>query len=518
METLFEKSILVNDAAKELATHIVIAVNTTFTVANDIYRKVPGSSFFYKYVHNSYQNDPFRLFLELLLVAFMIWYFVAKRYNPANPEIKLTEKEIQDLITEWEPEPLVPVLTDFQKQELERTPITMGQAGLKSKTIDGRERLNFSSYNFLGIMNQESTKEKAIEALRKYGVGTCGPPGFYGTLDVHLELEETIAKFLGTEAAIIYSQGFSCISSVIPAFSKRGDIIVADEGVNFAVQKGIQISRSHIKWFKHNDMDDLERVLKEVQIERKKKKLPLTRQFIIVEGVYANTGSICNLPRLLELKNEYKYRLMVEESMSVGVLGANGRGISEHYGIDASEIDMIISTMSNALASSGGFCAGSKEICEHQRLSGLAYTFSAALPAMLAVAAIEGVKYAESNPQAFSQLSQNSKSMHSALVKGISGLPLRIDGEPGSPIFHVRLTKPSEYRDDDERLLQEVVDWAAKDGILLTRAKYVINQEHMPCDPSIRVSISSGFIKRDIERAANVLRDGARKAFKNRRL
>jgi 7-keto-8-aminopelargonate synthetase-like enzyme len=158
-------------------------------------------------------------------------------------------------------------------------------------------------------MNQEHTNEKAIAALRKYGVGkrcagvgdfvtmeagsfhrramggtpdillpsstltpthphthtgSCGPPGFYGTLDVHVSLERELAHFMGAEAAIIYSQGFSCISSAIPAFAKRGDIIVADEGVSFAVQKGLQISRSVIHWFKHNDMQDLERVLAKV--------------------------------------------------------------------------------------------------------------------------------------------------------------------------------------------------------------------------------------------------------------
>jgi serine palmitoyltransferase len=134
-------------------------------------------------------------------------------------------------------------------------------------------------------MNHEQIKEKAILALRKYGVGSCGPPGFYGTIDVHLELESKIATFLGSEDAILYSQGFSCISSAIPAFSKRTDLIVADESVSFAVQKGMQVSRSTVKWFKHNDMADLERVLREVQQELKRKKAPLTRQFIVVEGV-----------------------------------------------------------------------------------------------------------------------------------------------------------------------------------------------------------------------------------------
>ena len=98
-------------------------------------------------------------------------------------------------------------------------------------------------------------------ALRKYGVGSCGPPGFYGTLDVHIELEKAIANFLNVDSAIIYSQGFSCISSAIPAFAKRGDFVVVDESVGLAIQKGVQISRSNISYFKHNDMKDLENIL-----------------------------------------------------------------------------------------------------------------------------------------------------------------------------------------------------------------------------------------------------------------
>ncbi len=174
------------------------------------------------------------------------------------------------LFLEWEPEPLVKDLSDFERFELEKLPTFTGTVGLKAKGLDGRERANFASFNFLGSNNSDLVKEKAIEALRTYGVGTCGPPGFYGTLDCHLELERRIADFVGQENSIIYSQGFSCISSVIPAFSKRGDVILADESVNFAVQKGLQISRSTVKYFKHNDMEDLERLMNLVAADRKK--------------------------------------------------------------------------------------------------------------------------------------------------------------------------------------------------------------------------------------------------------
>ena len=120
-----------------------------------------------------------------------------------------------------------------------------------------------------------------------------------GTLDIHIKLEQDIADFLGTEASIIYSQAFSTISSVIPAFAKRGDVIVADRGVNFAIQKGLQISRCTIRWYDHNDMDSLEHVLETVEKERRKRKAPLTRRFIVTEGIFDHDGAMSDLPKLV---------------------------------------------------------------------------------------------------------------------------------------------------------------------------------------------------------------------------
>lgn len=117
--------------------------------------------------------------------------------------------------------------------------------------------------------------------------------------DLHMDLERDIADFLGTEASILYSQDFSTISSVIPAFCKRGDVIVADRGVKFAIQKGLQISRSTIRWYDHNDLKSLEEVLESVERERKKKKWPLTRRFIVTEGIFEQDGAMVDLPKIV---------------------------------------------------------------------------------------------------------------------------------------------------------------------------------------------------------------------------
>jgi serine palmitoyltransferase len=307
--------------------------------------------------------------------------------------------------------------------------------GPKSKLSNGRTVSNLASYNFYNFNGNETLKEKAIQTLRTYGVGPCGPPGFYGTQDVHIKTEADVAAHLGVPACIIYAQSFSTISSVIPSFSKRGDIIVADKAINYAVRKGIQISRSTVRWYEHNDMEDLENVLKKVVKEQSRK--PLTRRFIISEGLFENIGDVANLPKLvcaqhicgledgvvtqranswqIELKLKYKFRLILDETWSYGVLGRTGRGITEAQNVDAAEVDMIIGSLSGPLCAAGGFCAGNEEVVEHQRISSASYTYSAALPALLSTTASETISLLQEQPEILTGLRDNIKAMRAQL-------------------------------------------------------------------------------------------------------
>lgn len=173
-------------------------------------------------------------------------------------------------------------------------------SGPKSKLSNGRTVTNLASYNFYNFVSNEQVKEKAIQTLRTYGVGPCGPPQFYGTQDVHMKAEADIASCLGTEGCIVYAHAFSTISSVIPAFCKRGDIIVADRASNYSIRKGLQISRSTVKYFEHNNMEDLERVLQKVIKEQAKR--PLTRRFIVTEGLSETVGDCVDLPKLVSFQ------------------------------------------------------------------------------------------------------------------------------------------------------------------------------------------------------------------------
>jgi serine palmitoyltransferase len=180
-------------------------------------------------------------------------------------------------------------------------------SGPKSKLANGRTVTNLASYNFYNLNANEQIKEKAIQTLRTYGVGPCGPPQFYGTQDVHMKTEADIATFLGTEGCIVYAQAFSTISSVIPSFCKRGDIIVADRAVNYSIRRGLEVSRSNVKWYNHNDMEDLERVVRKVAEEQAKKK-QLTRRFIVTEALFETIGDCTNLPKLVSLDTCEKAR------------------------------------------------------------------------------------------------------------------------------------------------------------------------------------------------------------------
>lgn len=155
--------------------------------------------------------------------------------------------------------------------------------------------MNLASYDFYNFATSDRLKQNAVRILRKYGVGPCSAPQFYGTQDVHQETEANIASFIGTESCIMYAHAFSTITSVIPTFAKRGDVIVADEGVNYAIRKGLQVCRSNIHWYKHNDMEDLDRVLQKVTKESK----VLTRRFIVTEGLFETVGDVLDLAKIV---------------------------------------------------------------------------------------------------------------------------------------------------------------------------------------------------------------------------
>ncbi|EJD01815.1 serine palmitoyltransferase [Fomitiporia mediterranea MF3/22] len=533
---------------------VLVFLSYALSLLEDAFFKIPGSAVVARYVRSSHQNDPGRTVLELILFLFAIRTLLQSRTRNDKNFVKYTEEEIDELVDEWNPEPLAVPLDTTEQSDFDAVPVIQGANGPKPRLLStGKTVINLASFNFAGLAGNEHIKERAIETLRKYGLGSCSPPGFYGSLDVHTQLERDIADFLGTEDCILYSQDFSTPASVIGAFCKRGDIIVADRGINFALQKGLQISRSTVRWYDHNDLKSLEDVLQGVEKERRKKKLPLTRRFIVTEGIFEFDGALLDLPKVIELKEKYKFRLVVDESFSFGSVGRTGRGLTELYNVPASSVDIIIGSIAKSLCSSGAFCAASRIITEHQRINGTSFVFSAAMPPLLAVAASEGIGILRDSPSVMATLQENVRVIRMVLER-VEGIVLT--SHSASPTIHITIKPPSASQllpppvdifspstnnpgaagsgksnpnsplpinppkfnaHEEERVLQAIVEECLVQGVMLTRAKHLRGQELVEPRPSIRISVTSALTKKECEKAAGIVKGVIGKVLGKRR-
>jgi serine palmitoyltransferase len=410
-------------------------------------------------------------------------------------------QEKQAIIDRYHPDPLV---EDTPEDHPVLSPrVVSGRVG-KYVTVDGKKCLNMASHNYLGLLEDETIQDAACKALRKYGVGSCGPRGFYGTVDVHLALEEKIAEFMQLEEAVVYSYAFSTIASAIPAYCKRSDVVFVDEAVNFSIQKGLDASRSRVSYFKHNDMADLERcLLVQQKLDQKNpRKAAKTRRFLIAEAIYLNTGEMCPLREMIELRKKYKLRMILDESVTFGALGARGRGLTEHLGVDRSEVDLISAGMEWAVSSIGGFCVGTSFIVDHQRISGIGYCFSASLPPLLTQAALSAIEKFEQQPQIFQELQDCCRRVDKKF-KNLTKLTLR--GDPVSPVKHLYLPGAPGDAVWEQKLLTNIVDECIDDGVALIATEYLAKMERQCPRPSIRLIVNRLLSDADIEKAFNVV-------------
>lgn len=435
------------------------------------------------------------LFVEVLLFLVIVFLLSQKSYKP--PKRPLTEKEIDELCEEWVPESLIPPITE----EMQYEPPVLESAAGPHAIINGKEVVNFAAANYLGLIGHEKLLESCTSALEKYGVGSCGPRGFYGTIDVHLDCEARIAKFLGTPDSIVYSYGLSTMFSAIPAFCKKGDIIVVDEGVHWGIQNGLYLSRSTIVYFKHNDMESLRNTLEKITLKNQRaKKL---RRYIVVEAVYQNSGQIAPLDEIVKLKEKYRFRVVLDESNSFGVLGKAGRGLTEFCGVPVEKIDIITAAMGHALATEGGFCTGSARVTDHQRLSSSGYVFSASLPPYLASGAITAIDVLEENPDLITKLKKNI----AVLWKGLSGiLGLSLASNPESPIVFLRLEKSTGSVKSDLQLLEDISDRLLKEYsiFVVTSKRSTLDKCRLPV--GIRLFVSAAHLESDLLKASESLK------------
>jgi len=331
-------------------------------------------------------------------------------------------------------EPHQYVITEFAPRATGRNLVVKveGQAG--DKTV-------FTSMDFLGFGASPEVAAAGKATLEEFSLGSCGPRGFYGTTSKHLELEEALAHFFSAPESITYSDAVAAVASAIPAFAKRGDLLLMDAGVNNSVQLGAKLSRSKVVLFKHNDMADLERRLEAVaKSDRVKRDESLAqRRFIVVEGLYLNYGDVAPLNKIVELARKYKWRTMVDDTGGVGVLGATGRGTTEHCGLAALDVTVLLGSLATSLSSVGGFCVGSREVVDHQRLSGAGYCFSASAPPFLCATATAALARLKATPERTTQLQERAHKVHTDLQAALASTGARVVSDPISPIKHVQL-------------------------------------------------------------------------------
>lgn len=261
--------------------------------------------------------------------------------------------------------------------------------------INGKKVLMFGSNSYLGLTNHPKIKEAAVKAIEKYGTGCAGSRFLNGTLDIHIQLEERLAKLVGKDATLCYSTGFQVNLGVVSVLAGRGDYIILDELDHASIIEGSRLSFGKVLKYAHNDMNSLENKLKLCDPDRIK--------LIVVDGIFSMEGDIVKLPELIKLAEKYNASVMVDDAHSLGVLGKNGRGTASHFGL-TDNVDLIMGTFSKSLASLGGFIAGDKEVIDFIKHNSRSYIFSASMTPASAGSVLAALDIMESEPERIKHL------------------------------------------------------------------------------------------------------------------
>ncbi len=278
--------------------------------------------------------------------------------------------------------------------------------------IEGREIIMAGSNNYHGLTTHPRVVEAAHQALLKYGTGCSGSRYLTGTLDLHIQLEEKLAKFFNKEACLLYSTGYQTAQGIIPTLVNKGEYIVSDKDNHASIVAGTLMAKGMIAElvrYKHGDMNDLERVLKSIPLEASK--------LVATDGVFSTSGTIVDLPQIVELCKKYNARIMVDDAHSLGVIGKGGRGTASHFGLD-DKVDLIMGTFSKSLASLGGFVVGEERVINFLKHHSPALIFSASPTPSSVAAAIAALDILTEEPERVDKLLSNAKKMRDGL-KGL---------------------------------------------------------------------------------------------------
>ncbi len=256
--------------------------------------------------------------------------------------------------------------------------------------MEGHKVLMFGSNAYTGLTNDQRILDAAKAAIDKYGSGCAGSRFLNGTLDIHIQLEKELSEFVGKDDSLCFSTGFSVNQGVIPALLNKDDFVICDDRDHASIVDGRRLAFAKQLHYKHNDMEDLERVLQRLPYEAVK--------LIVVDGVFSMEGDLAKLPQIIELKHKYNCSVMVDEAHGIGVFGRQGRGVCDHFGL-TDEVDLIMGTFSKSLASIGGFIASDADTINWLRHSCRTYIFSASNTPAATAAAMEALHIIQQEPE-----------------------------------------------------------------------------------------------------------------------
>ena len=256
--------------------------------------------------------------------------------------------------------------------------------------MEGRRRIILGSNNYLGLTICPEVVAAGVKAIEKYGTGCSGSRFLNGTLDLHLELEDALARFLGQEACLTFGTGFQSNAGIISALVGMHDYVICDRENHASIYAGCQLSFGKLLRFHHNDMEDLENCLRRVPDE--------CGRLVVVDGVFSMGGDLANLPEVVRLAKKYGARVMVDDAHGLGVLGPGGRGTAFHFGLEK-DVDIYMGTFSKSLASLGGYVAGGAKVIDYIRHNSRPFIFSAAIPPANAAVALAALRHLEAHPE-----------------------------------------------------------------------------------------------------------------------
>ncbi|MBK7637558.1 MAG: pyridoxal phosphate-dependent aminotransferase family protein [Saprospiraceae bacterium] len=346
--------------------------------------------------------------------------------------------------------------------------------------IGGKDVLMFGSNSYLGLTNHPKLKEASIKAIQKYGSGCAGSGFLNGTLDIHLELEDKLAKYVGKEGALVFSTGYQVNLGVISSIPGRHDYLILDDLDHACILDGSRLSFAKVMKYSHNDMESLEKVLSRCESDKIK--------LIVIDGVFSMEGDIAKLPEIVQLAEKYNASIMVDDAHGLGVLGKNGAGTADHFGL-TDKVDLIMGTFSKSLASIGGFIAADLDTINYLKHNARSLIFSASIAPANAASVIAAVDLIQQEPERLQQLWDNTHYAKKALND--AGFDT---GHSTTPIIPILI------RDDFKTF--QLTKMALDNGVF-------VNPVVSPAVPStsslIRYSLMATHTKDQIDRSIEVL-------------